>query len=279
MIEIDIPGFKTLQLKYLVLDYNGTIACDGQLLPGVEPRLNDLSKQLDIHVITADTFGSVASEIEDLPCQLTIIPENGQVAAKQKFVGQLGAGSAVAIGNGYNDHMLLREAALGILVIQTECAAVRSLVKRGYRERQHPRCAGSAGASEAIGGHAPIVSVWIIRDFFMQTYQLHIRVKKSIEIQIGKLGRFQFPAGTYVYTGSAKRNLEKRIERHLQAEKKLRWHIDFLLAHPNVEVTRVERFGAAECVVNQATSGTILIPKFGASDCRNGCGSHLKFSG
>ncbi len=35
MLEIDIPGKSTLKLSHLVLDYNGTVACDGHLLPGV----------------------------------------------------------------------------------------------------------------------------------------------------------------------------------------------------------------------------------------------------
>ena len=36
MIKVSIPGFKSLSLKYLVLDYNGTIAIDGALVPGVK---------------------------------------------------------------------------------------------------------------------------------------------------------------------------------------------------------------------------------------------------
>ena len=35
MIEVDIPGYRTLQLAYLVLDHNGTLAVDGILKPGV----------------------------------------------------------------------------------------------------------------------------------------------------------------------------------------------------------------------------------------------------
>jgi len=59
MISIDIPGYKTLRLKYLVLDYNGTLAVDGLLLPGVVKQLNALSERLKVHVVTADTFGAV----------------------------------------------------------------------------------------------------------------------------------------------------------------------------------------------------------------------------
>ena len=53
----------------------------------------------------------------------------------------------------------------------------------------------------------------------MQSYQLFIKVNKDIDLKVGKLGRFIFPIGSYVYTGSAKTNLDKRIERHLSKKK------------------------------------------------------------
>lgn len=109
------------------------------------------------------------------------------------------------------------------------------------------------------------------------TYQLHIQLNRSVTITVGRLGKFQFPAGHYIYTGSAKRNLEARIQRHLSKHKKLRWHIDYLRVHPAAQVIRVERSVKAECSWNQETDGKIVVPRFGASDCRAGCGSHLKY--
>lgn len=109
------------------------------------------------------------------------------------------------------------------------------------------------------------------------TYQLHIRLRQSHSLTIGKLGTFDFPAGIYIYTGSARRNMEARIERHLRREKRLRWHIDFLTTCPDAEIIQIDQFGLPECQLNQATAGSILIHGFGASDCRNRCGSHLKY--
>jgi len=100
-----------------------------------------------------------------------------------------------------------------------------------------------------------------------------------LRVSIGRLGEFDFPAGDYVYTGSARRNLEARVARHLRREKRLRWHIDYLLAAPGVTVSEVRRSDVAECALNQATVGRAPVPGFGASDCRQGCGSHLKFVG
>lgn len=93
---------------------------------------------------------------------------------------------------------------------------------------------------------------------------------------MGRLGVFSFPAGSYVYTGSARRHFEARIARHLRRDKTLRWHIDYLLTAPGVSVLAVRRTPIDECALNQATDGDLPVPGFGASDCRQGCGSHLK---
>jgi Uri superfamily endonuclease len=109
-----------------------------------------------------------------------------------------------------------------------------------------------------------------------RTYQLLIEIDAPLRVRVGRLGSFDFPAGLYVYTGSALRNFEARVSRHLATAKKLHWHIDHLLAAPGVRVREVRRHDAAECLVNQRTKGVIPVPGFGASDCRAGCGSHLK---
>ncbi len=108
------------------------------------------------------------------------------------------------------------------------------------------------------------------------TYQLVIEIRRDIRVVVGALGRRRLPAGRYVYTGSARRNLEARLRRHLARTKTLHWHIDYLLAHPGVRVTGVRRHRRPECAVNQAVGGEVVVPGFGASDCRARCGSHLK---
>ncbi|WP_338457675.1 GIY-YIG nuclease family protein [Methylococcus capsulatus] len=110
-------------------------------------------------------------------------------------------------------------------------------------------------------------------------YQLDIVLTADARIIVGRLGEFLFPAGRYVYTGSACRNLAARIDRHLSRDKKLRWHIDYLLEVESAEVVGVRLFEDGECVVNQTTEGIVVAPGFGASDCSSGCGSHLKYCG
>ncbi len=123
MLTIDIPGYKILKLKHLVTDYNGTIAVDGKLVPGVAPRLTALSRDLEIHAITADTFGLVQQEVAGLPCQVVIIGKEDQAGAKLRYIQGLGPEQTVCLGNGRNDHLMLKAAALGIAVFLAEGAA------------------------------------------------------------------------------------------------------------------------------------------------------------
>ncbi len=128
MIEINIPGATPLRLSHLILDYNGTLACDGSILPGVTERLRILAKLLEIHIVTADTFGSVRTQVAHLPVQVAVIPPEKQAQAKAAYIENLGPANSVAIGNGRNDALMLEQAALGIAVVQTEGAATEALL-------------------------------------------------------------------------------------------------------------------------------------------------------
>lgn len=128
MLEIAIPGGDTLHLDFLVADYNGTLACDGALLPGVAQALGQLAGTIAIHVVTADTFGCARQALAAVPCQLAILPTAGQDEAKRRYVDDLGANRCVCLGNGRNDRLMLRAAALGIAVMQGEGVAVETLL-------------------------------------------------------------------------------------------------------------------------------------------------------
>lgn len=107
------------------------------------------------------------------------------------------------------------------------------------------------------------------------TYQLLIVVYEAVRVRIGRLGEFVFAPGYYVYTGSARRGMAARLNRHLTKHKRQRWHIDYLLANPHVTVVDVQVLDQPECAANQSVTGSIPAPGFGASDCHSGCGAHL----
>jgi P-type E1-E2 ATPase len=128
MIEVEIPGQGTLRLAELVLDLNGTIALDGELLPGVAERVAALRGELGIRIASADTFGRLDAIAAALGVQAARL-RAGEPEAEQKaaIVGELGAERVVAIGNGANDVAMLAEAALGIAVLGREGLAVAAL--------------------------------------------------------------------------------------------------------------------------------------------------------
>lgn len=128
MIITDIPGVGQKQINHVVFDYNGTIAQDGVLIPGVKEGIAAFSDKLTFHVITADTFGFVKKELSGINCSITIIPEKDQAEFKFDFIRQLGSDLTLCVGNGANDHLMLKEAAIGIAVLQEEGLAVSSLL-------------------------------------------------------------------------------------------------------------------------------------------------------
>lgn len=119
---LNIPVLSAT-LHHLVLDFNGTLACDGQLLPGVAERLQRLSQQLDVHVVTGNTFGGAAEALASLPCTVVLLPAQDQTQAKAAYVRALGPQATACVGNGRNDLQMMQAAALGIAVCQAEGAS------------------------------------------------------------------------------------------------------------------------------------------------------------
>ncbi|HOK18678.1 MAG TPA: GIY-YIG nuclease family protein [Caldisericia bacterium] len=108
-------------------------------------------------------------------------------------------------------------------------------------------------------------------------YILLIEIDKNIKIEIGSLGKINFDKRIYSYIGSVQNNLEKRAQRHKVKNKKLRWHIDYLLKNKSVKILKIlyKNTGRKEeCKIAKRLSKTeIPISKFGCSDCD--CKSHL----
>jgi len=128
MLKIMIPGMEEITLDHLLLDYNGTLACDGRIKPGVLEKLEKLSHSLSIHVITADTFGSVQEQCDASFIHIHIIGKEAQDRAKLEYLKQLGPQHTVAVGNGRNDALILEEARLGFAILQEEGCAAKSLL-------------------------------------------------------------------------------------------------------------------------------------------------------
>jgi P-type E1-E2 ATPase len=127
MIEIEVPGRGTYQLKHLVLDVNGTIAVDGRLVEGVAKRVAELRRSVEVHMLTADTRGRQQVIDAQLGMQAARITPQDEAAQKASFVRELGGESVCAVGNGANDAAMLCEAELAIAVLGEEGLAVETL--------------------------------------------------------------------------------------------------------------------------------------------------------
>ncbi|HHD77324.1 MAG TPA: haloacid dehalogenase [Campylobacteraceae bacterium] len=124
---ITIPNYGTLALKHVVLDYNGTVARDGILLEPVRRLLTQLTQHYTVHIITADTFGSVQREVEAFDVAVKILTSDDHTEEKADFVRKLGATHTVAMGNGNNDALMLRTAELSIAILGDEGCSMQTL--------------------------------------------------------------------------------------------------------------------------------------------------------
>ena len=125
MLKLDFPD---LAIAHLVLDFNGTLARDGELLAGVGPRLEELANELQIHVVTGDTFGRAQEVLHGLPCHVHVLAPAQQAQAKLEYVRQLGPSAVACVGNGFNDRLMMEAVAIGIAVVQAEGASPQTLM-------------------------------------------------------------------------------------------------------------------------------------------------------
>jgi len=112
------------------------------------------------------------------------------------------------------------------------------------------------------------------------TYILVIYVSEDLKIRVGRLGEAFFKEGDYIYIGSAKTCLEARLQRYLRKEKRIFWHIDYLLENQKVKILQIWTIDKkVECqtaeVFYQEPTTKIIKKGFGSSDCK--CLTHLFF--
>jgi P-type E1-E2 ATPase len=128
MIAFDIPGSGSYRLEHLVMDVNGTLAVDGQLIDGVAAKIMSLHNQINIHLLTADTHGKQSMIDQQLGLTAIRVMPGGESLQKADYVRRLGSESVAAIGQGANDAEMLAVARLGICVMSVEGVATKSLL-------------------------------------------------------------------------------------------------------------------------------------------------------
>lgn len=115
-------------LKYLVLDLNGTLAQDGKIISGVSERLSKLKEHYHIYILTADMHGTGKAISEEIGIDLVTIGNGNDSNNKGAFIANLGPNEVVSIGAGANDANMLKMSALGIAVLGPEGLASTALL-------------------------------------------------------------------------------------------------------------------------------------------------------
>ena len=128
MIKINIPGRENaeIRIKNAVLDMNGTLSEDGIIKDDVKILLNELSKHVDIYVVTSDTFGTAEEMVKNIHVKLFIIDGENSAVKKMEILQKLGCSETIAVGNGFNDTEILKNAAIGIGIMGVEGLAVKA---------------------------------------------------------------------------------------------------------------------------------------------------------
>lgn len=123
-LEISIPGRAALHLEHLLLDVNGTLTNRGSLVAGVQTRVAELRNQVEVHLLSADTFGTLQSIVE-------LLEITGMKAAsgeeKLRELDRLGRDRCALVGNGANDVLVIAAAAVGVVVVGPEGASGAAL--------------------------------------------------------------------------------------------------------------------------------------------------------
>ena len=126
MIKLDIPGRGIFELEHIVLDLNGTLSVDGKIHPKARDKIKLLANRAKIYVLTADTRGQAELILGKLNAEVVLLSGEDTSREKVEFIRRLGPSRTVAIGNGYNDHLMVREAALGFCIVGKEGASAET---------------------------------------------------------------------------------------------------------------------------------------------------------
>ena len=128
MRKVKIPSYKNINIKYIIFDYNGTLAVDGVVKDEIKNKLVKLKDKFDIYVLTADTYGNAKKGLEGLDVNFHIISKENGTVDKVDFIKKLGQKSCIAFGNGSNDCLMVKEAEIGICILEQEGCSVNTLM-------------------------------------------------------------------------------------------------------------------------------------------------------
>ena len=127
MLTIERPGQESLQIEFILIDFEGTLASDRRVHPKAKDKINLLSKRTKIYVLTKGEKEVVEETLKKVKAEVIFLKESESSSQKLEWLEQSGDHRTVAIGNGADDASLLKKAGLGICVVGKEGAAGEAL--------------------------------------------------------------------------------------------------------------------------------------------------------
>jgi soluble P-type ATPase len=130
-ITIEIPGYGRREIHTIISDYSGTLSYRGKLTDGVRERLLQLLKLVDLEVVSSDSFGTAAKELDGIVVP-HILQSGRHDLEKQEYAKRFQLRHVAAFGNGNNDRLLLKTVkeagGLAIAVDNGEGCALEALL-------------------------------------------------------------------------------------------------------------------------------------------------------
>ncbi len=120
MISIERPGQNNLEIEFILIDFEGTLASDRRVHPKAKDKINLLSKRAQIYILTKGEKEPVEERLRKVKAEITYLAEAGASQQKLDLLRRLGASGTVAIGNGMDDALMIEEAGFGICIMSKE---------------------------------------------------------------------------------------------------------------------------------------------------------------
>ncbi len=129
MITIQKPGKESLEIEFILIDFEGTLAQDRRVHPKAKDKINLLSKRTKIYVLTKGVKDVTEDLLRKVKAERVYLTEGEGSPQKLDLLKRLGEQRTIAIGSGMDDASMMEAAGLGICVIGKEGAAGEALRK------------------------------------------------------------------------------------------------------------------------------------------------------
>ncbi|MGQ9508563.1 MAG: HAD family hydrolase [Thermodesulfobacteriota bacterium] len=120
MILIERPGQDSLEMDYLLIDFEGTLSMDRRIHPKAKDRINLLSKRLKIYIFAKGERERVQEVLKRVKAEVIFLNEGEASNQKLGFLRNLGGLRTVVMGNGIDDLLMMKEAGLSIAILGKE---------------------------------------------------------------------------------------------------------------------------------------------------------------